>query len=126
MSQMKLEYRMISTTHRFRNLVIIFGTCLGLFMISSFDNWKPSDEASIDNSNQELNASNIGSQVNFAEVKVSQQTTRQKTHHNFIVSYLLQEHSNERDSNKLKGRTDFLSNLRQLHTIIFSRTFGAI
>ena len=95
-------------------------------MISSFDNWKPSDEASVDNNNQELNASNIGSQVNFAEVKVSQQTTRQKTHHNFIVSYLLQEHSNERDNKKSKGRADFLSNLRQLRTIIFSRTFGAI
>ena len=95
-------------------------------MISSFDNWKPSDEASVDNSNQELNVSNIGSQVNFAEVKVSQQTTRQKTHHNFIVSYLLQEHSIERDNNKSKDRTDFLSNLRQLHTIIFSRTFRAM
>lgn len=126
MSQMKLKYRMISTTHRFRNLVIIFGTCLGLFMISSFDNWKPSDEASVDNSNQELNASKLEIQTSFTEVKASQQASKLKTHHNFIVSYLLQEHSNERDSKKSKDRTDFLSNLRQLHTIISSRIFGAI
>lgn len=112
-------------SNRVKNLVIVFGVCISLFTISSFNNWISATEASIALEIQELKECKSGqSPSNVEEIRATPYEPKLKGHHNFIASYLLQESSFERKNKKFKEQSDFLGHLKQLHKIIITQTLG--
>ncbi|MCK5467582.1 MAG: hypothetical protein KAI99_03715 [Cyclobacteriaceae bacterium] len=111
--------------NRIKNFIIVFGVCLSLFTISSFDNWISVTQASVVQEIQELKDSKTEELPNnIEEICITQHEPKLKTHHNFIASYLLQESSFERKNKKSKEQGGFLSHLKQLHKIIITQTLG--
>ena len=122
MSHMNSENQIKSGTNRLKNLLIVFGVCLSLFTITSFNNWGSSTEPIVAQEIQGLeNCTSEQPEVNVIHAKFAQNNPTFKTHHNFIVSYLLQDTSFERKNKNSKVQADLLSNLKQLHKIILSQ-----
>ena len=124
MLQMKSsnQEHIFQRTNRFKNLVIVFGVCLSLFMILSFNNWISSTEASVAQDIQKLEEIKPERQLqNTKEIAVVKGNLKLKTHHNFIASYLLQESSFERKNTKSKEQQNLVGHLKQLHKIIITQ-----
>jgi hypothetical protein len=112
--------------NRIKNFIIVFGVCLSLFTILSFNNWKSVTQASVAQEIHELKDCKSGELPNNIKGKcVVQHEQKLKTHHNFIASYLLQESSFERKNKKSKEQGGFLSHLKQLHKIIITQALGS-
>lgn len=109
-------------TNYLKNLIVVFGVCLSLFTITSFNNWSSSEDTSLAQSSQGIVEDKA---LNKNETPAAQQEQKFRTHHNFIASYLLQESSFERKVNKTEEKGDFFSNLKQLHKVIISHTLGS-
>ena len=118
--------QIFSKTDYFKSLIIVFGTCLGLLTISSFDNWKSSDEQSIVQGTQEIKDCALEAHSATTTENCNLTESRTIIHHNFIASYLLQESSFERKNKKSKIQSDLFSHLKQLHKIIITQTLGSI
>jgi hypothetical protein len=111
----------LSKTNHTKNFIILFGACICLLTITSFNNWISSNEA---NATQGIQCT-LETQVKIDKDTPSlKEEQKFKSHHNFIASYLLQESSFERKIKKTEERQDFFSNLKQLHKIIISQTSG--
>lgn len=120
------QKHIFTKTNRFKNVVIFFGLCLSLFMISFCNNWIFSTETSITREIQELkDCKSEELPGNVEELHVTSQELKLKTHQNFIASYLLQESSFERKNKMSKEEGGFLSHLKHLHKIIISKTLGS-
>ena len=125
MLQMKSsnQEHIFQRTNRFKNLVILFGVCLSLFMILSFNNWIMVTQASVAQEVQKFEEDKPEGQLqNTKEIAVAQRNIKFKTHHNFIASYLLQESSFKRKNKKSEEHQNFVSHLKQLHKIIITQT----
>jgi len=111
----------------FKNLVIILGVFLSLLTFTSFNNWGKSVDTQDDGKVENLIVSNAGSdQKNGNELTVSKNEQKLKAHHNFIASYLLQESTFSRKSEKNKEQSNLFTNLKQIHKIIIVQMLGAI
>lgn len=110
---------------RFKNYVIVFGMCLSLFTISSFDSMTK-DEQAVKKDNTELsNASCDNTNSKSKTVKVVKQS-KHKTHHNFIASYLLEESSAKKEEEESATEMKFLGRLLQLHKTIITNVFNRL
>lgn len=126
MSQTKPSYHKhtLQKANRFKNLVILFGVCLGLFMILSFNSWISVTQASVAQEIQKPDENKPEEHLqNIDEISVAQRNLKIKTHHNFIASYLLQESSFERKNKNSEEHRNLISQLKQLHKIIISQAF---
>ena len=124
MLQMKSsnQEHIFQRTNRFKNLVIVFGVCLSLFMILSFNNWIMVTQATVAQEIQKSeNVKPEGQLQKAKEIAVVKSNLKLKTHHNFIASYLLQESSFERKNTKSEEQQNLVSRLKQLHKIIITQ-----
>ena len=104
-------------SNRFKNYVIIFGMCLSLFTITSFDS------VSYDRSAETKETKVEQHDAKCQQAKISQ-SNKQKTHHNFIASYLLEETSAKKEEKESGTELKFFSKLLQLHKTIFTNVFS--
>lgn len=112
-------------SNTFKNSVIVFGMCLSLFTITSFDGISESRKSNSkivaqesDNSDQQ--------ELLRPDQSDSKQVQKQKASHNFIASYLLQESSTKREDKKSNSEGKIINHLFHLQKIIISKTFGAL
>ncbi len=114
-------------TNRFKNYIIALGVCLSFLTFTSFNNWNQSSPV-INDQNE------VGLQM---DDKTNQQESKEaltdngskpvvNSHHNFIASFLLQESSIKRTSNREKELKGVFSSIKQLHKLIITKTLGAI
>lgn len=114
-------------TNYFKNLVIVVGVFLSLLTFTSGNNWEIYINDEADGKAGKLIVSNAGSdQNNGKELTDSKNEQKLKTHHNFIASYLLQESTFSRKSEKNKEQSNFFTNLKQIHKIIIVQMLGAM
>ena len=110
----------------FKNMVIVFGMALSLFTITSFDTISQADTSS-----DKLESHQVDERTAISQVKSDYQSDvltdnqKQKTHHNFIASYLLQESSVKRKTTKSENDGNFVNSILRLHKIIITKTFGS-
>lgn len=121
-----IKKQTISKKDHIRSLLLVFGACLGLFTVSSFNSWNSAPETLPVEDVKELVSCNSEAQSSrFVEIN---DTIEPKAimHRNFIASYLLQESSFERKSKKTNQQHNFFSHLKQLRKIIGTQTFGSL
>ena len=110
-------------SNRFRNYSIFLGVILSLFLVFSLRNdnitWKQSSinnlaavEQNIDEQSQKV-------------VEVNPQEKYSSKYHNFLASYFLQESSVDRSKKKSEEKSNVISNLKDLHHLIISRSWSA-
>lgn len=129
MSHMKFLNRTFGylDTNSFKNMVIVFGVCLSLFTITSYDSLSNSFQSSSISSDGLTTDEIVAQQEDLENTDNTGPITEQKlkTHHNFIASYFLQESSIKREKKTSKEREEFIGQFLQLHKIIISKTFGS-
>ena len=109
-------------SNKFKNFVIVFGLCLSLFTITSFDSVSGERSTEIDEEQVDclpLDADEVKAEATPAKVEAKKEK-KTKTYHNFIASYLLQESSVDRQNKKKEKETTIIGNLAELRRMIFS------
>jgi len=112
----------IYKSNHFRNYSIVAGVILSLFIIFSFriDNkitTQPNsgDLATIEQSVDEQNTT---------VAEGNQQEKYSAKYHNFLASYFLQESSVDRSKKKSEEKRNVISNIKELHHLIISRSWS--
>jgi hypothetical protein len=114
-------------SHIFKNSVITFGMCLSLFTITSFDSTSGDDQQSVNIDQQELqSATQICPSESTLVYDESKEENSQKTHHNFIASYLLEESSAKKETERTETDVKLFSQLLQLHKTIMAVAIGQL
>jgi hypothetical protein len=104
---------------------MIFGVCISLFAITSFESLSNSSQKYESINNQECQIVNSDAQSNSQlDNNSDKREQKLKTHHNFIASYLLQESSIKRESKKMVAQGNFIRNLKHVHKTIIVHTIG--
>ena len=128
MLHMKISNRKLNFfgSNTFKSMVIVFGMCLSLFCITSFDSISGTMEIADNGVNPEMTEVKLVEQQAIQKDKSSfPHEQKVKTHHNFIASYLLQESSVKRENKKTNNKQNIVGHLVQLHKIIISKTIGS-
>lgn len=113
-------------SNTFKNMIIVFGMCLSLFTITSFDFISGTREIVDNSDNPEMTeVISVEKQALQGDKSSSPNEQKVKTHYNFIASYLLQESSVKRETKKTSNEQNIVSHLLQLHKIIISKTIGS-
>ena len=111
----------------FKNAVITFGMCLSLFTITSFDSVSGKDHPSQQAASMEQSAdSNSNQQESRSLTDQPAKQNVQKTHHNFIASYLLEESSAKKEEKNPESEIKILGQLLQLHKTIVTLAIGLL
>jgi hypothetical protein len=128
MPQMNNDKHIHSQQSRMRLVVFIFGASLTVFMIYfSGDKISASGRALLESGLQFTeNDMAIDLQSSVGEVTIEDTRRKFKAHHNFIVSYLFQESSFERKNRNAETNTDFVSNIKQVHQLVFKHFPGIL
>lgn len=123
-SNMKIlnKKQSFSKTNNFKRLIIVFGACLGLFTISSFDSWNLTNETSKVQGVEACTSEKASVKILELNIDAEPKTIM---HHNFIASFLLQESSFERKNKKSKEQNNFFSHLKQLHKMLITQALGS-
>jgi hypothetical protein len=109
-------------SNTFRNISIVLGIFLSVFLINSFN---VGDSSNLDSSEQVLLESVVGDD----DEKVSEARLEEKysaKYHNFLASYFLQESSVERSKKKTEEKRSLFSNLKDFHHVILSRKWSPL
>lgn len=109
-------------------MVIVFGVCLSLFTITSYNSLSNSSQSSSNINESLATDENVAQHEELNNIENTGPIADQKlkTHHNFIASYFLQESSIKREKKTSKEREEFIGQFIQLHKIIISKAFGSI
>ena len=111
------------SSNKFRNVLLIFGVCVSIVLISSFRNSNQTNpelvaqfaqlsiEAGLDSFSDEENQDALSD-------------PKSVKYHNFLASYFLQESSVERTSKRSGEDRELLSSLKGFHNIIISKTLS--
>ena len=97
-------------SNKFKNLSIILGVFLSIFLVSSYN--------SQDGSENSLVKSEIPNiEQNSIDKTISNENQSTK-YHNFLASYFMQESSVKRENRKTEEKRSVFNNLKDLHHII--------
>ena len=113
-----------SSTHLLKNLLIVIGICISLIAISFLNSRNSSSDLILTKASTELKNTEENLAVSTYTSGVAENSSKVKTHHNFIVSYLLQDTSVERNTRNSPAQADLSSSLKQIHKIIISQPLG--
>lgn len=110
----------------FKNIIIVFGMALSLFTITSFDTFTQAETGTNQIENQEADENLLVSQADLGSQSIAvKDDQKQKTHHNFIASYLLQESSVKRKAKKPRLEENFIGSILRLHKTIITKAMGS-
>ena len=111
----------------FNNAVIVFGICLSLFTITSFDSMSNDDQLAAKVEYQEQTDASICQLQESKDIDdSSKKENKLKAQHNFIASYLLEESSAKRETKNNETKSNFLGQLLQLHKTILSNAINLL
>ena len=111
----------------FKNSIIIFGICLSLFTITSFDGVSNDSQSSTSVGEQKKTTGTVCNEVESNSVRtLSKKESNQKTHHNFIASYLLEESSAKKEENSTQPEIKIISRILQFHKAIVTNVFNLL
>lgn len=113
-----------STKNFLNNFLVVVGICISLIAVTYLSNGQPASDPNLSKDNTELITADEESAGTTCTTNVEENQAQVKTHHNFIVSYLLQDNSIDRNTVNSPAQTDLLSNLKQVHKIIISQSIG--
>ena len=109
-----------------RAVIFIFGSCLSIFMLCSISNNISATSRFLLESGQQLVERDMELQKPVGEITTLENGRKFKAHHNFIVSYLFQESSFERINKNAETQSDFVSNIKQIHQLVFKNFTGIL
>ncbi len=115
----------VHKSNKFKNIIIVFGMGLSLLIVSSTTRGVISAEEKITSEIREFNKCEKMNETSI-ENKVANDNQNNKSHHNFIASYLLHESGYERKNKKSKEHGKLLGNIIKFHKFIISHTFNPI
>ena len=107
----------------FRNAIIIFGFCVCIIAITSYDSISNVGQSKFITS-EEFHGVVEGESQNDQMKSLSKKEHKISNPHNFISSYLLQESYQKRERNSKNEESNLFRNLRQLHKTIFIKVVG--
>ena len=110
----------------FKNAIIVFGFCISILTITSYDSISNSSQSGIVSSHR---TAEVQKPESHDALKIEKKTLKKEqksnNYHNFIASYLLRESSFKRKNKKSSEENSFLRSLRDLHKTIFVNALGS-
>lgn len=106
-------------SNKFRNISIIIGVGVSLFLISSFRNSSQTvSDPVLHVVQMSVNLDQDGFPEEMKEAQIDHKSTK---YHNFLTAYFLQESSIERTRKKNGEQKELFAGLKNFHNVIVSR-----